>query len=875
MPSITHEMDHQSGIPLGGIGTGSIEIRPDGYFHEWQVFNTGPWAQEVSESPTPDGPMPGPGTLSFFLRCKTDSKPPQVRRLGIRADQHDLYHLPWLKSVGAIEFEGRYPTARLRYIDQSLPVSVSALALSPFVPHQARRSATPGFYMAFRFENRTEEPVDLALLSVLENPLICTQRQPPVAISVDESEATTRITLRANANPPDDSPAGSLCLSTSGEDASWISGASRAFMRGFKHRPSSFVRAHLCVHHRFRREGRLPNLGVPAPPSSLPSQHEITAMDESAQRALLTKLRQVPSFNDLYRHLTEVGPDPVDTPDGRLALLRDGLTLVENLHGETRGWGDVALSSSLRLRPGESKEVLATLSWHFPDHMSPSGESIGHRYEDWFADAFEVSDFLTKNWDDLSSQTCAFSEALYETTLDPVLPEAWAAQLSTLVKATWWAKDGGFGVWEGLGCCGLNTTDVSYHGSLPLLALFPDLEKQQLASLVSFQAEDGRIPHAFLPDLHTVDDQFCRVDMNPQFVLLMCRHYIWTGDIDFLRRCWPHVVSAMERTAALDKNGDGLPDHGTALNTYDQWEFFGTPAYISSLWIAALAGAARMAEDLGDRVRAAEWRVLSETAAESFERVLWNGECYRLWADGTGVSDECCMADQISGEAFARLFGIRPSLPDDRVAAALTAVFRHNFDPEAGLLNAVYPPGRPLRLPTYGNFQANAPWSGIEYATAAALLQVGLREEGLSVVHSVHDRYLAAGRHWNHVECGDHYYRAMASWWLLLAATGFKLDQPNQQVVFNPTSPDQESRAPWFCPTGWGVFRQTPEVFELLCRSGFLSFAKLSIPSPPTPRSVKVDGRELMHKARRGASLSEVDLDQTLTLEKGAVLEVS
>jgi len=868
-------MDHQSGIPLGGIGTGSIEIRPDGYFHEWQIFNRGSWALEPGEATPPDGPMPGPGTLAFYLRCQAGEGPLRVRRLGLRSDQHDLYHLPWLKSVRAIEFEGRYPTARLSYVDPSLPVSASALAFSPIIPHEARLSATPGFYVSFTFENCSQEPLDVSLLSVLENPLVADGALRPMAITVTESDPTTHITLRMEAGSPDDSLAGSLCLSASGEHVSWISGASRAFMRGFKHRPSAFVRAHQCVHHRFRREGHLPNLGAAKPPPALPREDEITAMDEPAQRTLLTELLQLPSFNDFYRHLTEVEPDLVEIPEGRLSLLRDGLILVGNLDLESRGWGDTALCSSLRLAPGEKRDVLVTLSWHFPHHLSPSGRAIGHRYEDWFADALEVSQFLTKNWDNLSRHTCAFSEALYDTTLDPVLPEAWAGQLSTLAKATWWAKDGSFGVWEGLGCCGLNTTDVSYHGSFPLLTLFPYLERQQLESLAKLQTEDGRIPHAFFPDLSTVDDQFTRVDMNPQFVLLACRHYLWTGDVDFLRRCWPHVVKAMDQTATLDRNGDGLPDHGTALNTYDQWDFFGTPAYISSLWIAALQAGIRMAEDLGDTVRAGAWRALTGTASESFDRMLWNGEYYRLWVDNAGARDECCMTDQISGEGFSRLIGLEPNLPDERVTAALGAIFRHNFTPEGGLLNAVYPPSQPRRFPAYGNFQADAPWSGIEYVTAATLLELGLCEEGLAVVRSVHERYLSAGRHWNHVECGDHYYRAMASWWLLLASTGFKLDQPRQQLTFSPMSLDRDFRAPWFTPTGWGILRQTPDAFELSCRSGFVSFARLCIPIPAVPKSVRVGGREISHTAISTNRHMAIAFDEALILESGTVLEVT
>jgi len=33
-----------SGVPLGGIGTGSVELRADGRFYEWHIFNNGRWA---------------------------------------------------------------------------------------------------------------------------------------------------------------------------------------------------------------------------------------------------------------------------------------------------------------------------------------------------------------------------------------------------------------------------------------------------------------------------------------------------------------------------------------------------------------------------------------------------------------------------------------------------------------------------------------------------------------------------------------------------------------------------------------------------------------------------------------------------------------
>ena len=39
MAKITAYKTHTSGVPLGGIGSGSVELLPDGDFHYWQVYD--------------------------------------------------------------------------------------------------------------------------------------------------------------------------------------------------------------------------------------------------------------------------------------------------------------------------------------------------------------------------------------------------------------------------------------------------------------------------------------------------------------------------------------------------------------------------------------------------------------------------------------------------------------------------------------------------------------------------------------------------------------------------------------------------------------------------------------------------------------------
>lgn len=39
----------QCGIALGGIGTGSVELFPDGEFHQWQIANPARWTTQLWE----------------------------------------------------------------------------------------------------------------------------------------------------------------------------------------------------------------------------------------------------------------------------------------------------------------------------------------------------------------------------------------------------------------------------------------------------------------------------------------------------------------------------------------------------------------------------------------------------------------------------------------------------------------------------------------------------------------------------------------------------------------------------------------------------------------------------------------------------------
>jgi uncharacterized protein (DUF608 family) len=829
MVQIRETIKHNSGIPLGGVGTGSVEIRPDGLFHEWLIFNAGQWSPQ---SPCCREKLSVSGdALTFAIRTEAVNGEVVHRYLALSQPLTELYSLSWLRCVQSILFDGRFPIAYLTYEDGSLPVRVEAEIFSPFIPNDSRSSGTPGFYVHFILTNSSERNVKVSLLGSLRNLVGLDQdiRIPRNRIVRDES--AVMISLGADGLDKDACSSGDMAFAVTGGKISYITGgfSARHLIR-FWHPPYG-LKVHTYL-NLFRDNGCLPNSDAESRPS-LPEDFRAADLSMEQCSQLLADMLRHPYVFEKFHRIRRIYPD-LEQNRERLVEFLDSLS-VDLQELKNSEWGEAALCSQIELPPGAKKSVLFVVSWYFPNHISPTGVRLGHMYENWYANAVDVGHFLLQNFGKFREKTRLLPELLYSSSLDPVVADAISSQLGTLVKCTWWTKEGHFGVWEGLGCCGFHTTDITYQGSFPLIALFPDLQMTQMTHGAKFQRDDGRVHHLFYPDFSAVDEGFDRVDMNPQFVMLAARDYLWTGDKGYLQTLWPHIVRAMDNSEELDKDGDGLPDHDTKRNTYDVWDFCGCPSYISSLWLGALKAAARLADEMGESDRADYWRGLYERGVRSLESKLWNGRYYMLWRDDvSGIVDEACMSDQMSGDWFCGVMGWGAICRPARIRRALKSIVEYNFKPSVGLINASYPPGVPHRVAASGNMQAEATWTGIEYTVAALLILHGMLGEGLAIVRDIHNRYLQSGRFWNHVECGDHYYRAMSSWTLLLAFSGFCLDVPNSRLSFRPVDMSDACVYPFFAPGLVGLYSQVLGIENNLVKievlEGAVALKHLEIP---------------------------------------------
>jgi non-lysosomal glucosylceramidase len=148
------------GMPIGGICAGQLYLRGDGTLAEWGIFNvdrfTG-YGDNCYRTYTP----PSPVEQGFGLRMASEGSPTVFRRLN-----HEDF--------ARVEFTGEYPIATVRYRTAEGaedPVEVVLEAFSPFVPLDARQSATPGTILRFRIKNVSAKRVEAALSGWIHNPL--------------------------------------------------------------------------------------------------------------------------------------------------------------------------------------------------------------------------------------------------------------------------------------------------------------------------------------------------------------------------------------------------------------------------------------------------------------------------------------------------------------------------------------------------------------------------------------------------------------------------------------------------------------------------------------------------------------------------------
>jgi glycogen debranching enzyme len=116
-------------------------------------------------------------------------------------------------------------------------------------------------------------------------------------------------------------------------------------------------------------------------------------------------------------------------------------------------------------------------------------------------------------------------------------------------------------------------------------------------------------------------------DATPLYIILMGRYLNHSGDLNFVKREWPHLEKAMAFLATTDRDGDSLIENtGIGHGWIESGKLFGVHVehYLAGCWAEALHAAAALAILLGKNHLAEQWILQHQKVRNLLEQDFWN-----------------------------------------------------------------------------------------------------------------------------------------------------------------------------------------------------------------------------------------------------------
>lgn len=683
------------GAPLGGLGAGTFARTYAGDFARWHLDIGGHVYRTVPAD-----------MFSVFVRQGDETV---AQALWTGRPTRSLTAWQWAYPVGAGAYYALYPRSWFVYDWDALPVELRVEQFSPVIPGDYQVSSYPVALFTWTAANPTDQPATVGVMFTLQNMLYF---QDAAQVHAARSEATAN--GRAVGVEMSNDPARGVSLALAALETPGVTVSYRSRFDTFGDGAD--------IWEDFVADGALANVDDPAPSRG----------------------------------------------------------------GEFLGAG---LAITFELGPGETRSAPFAMAWDLPRMTFGSGEGWFRRYTAFFGrDGDNAWDIAVEGLTHVEAWRAAI-----ESWQAPILADGsrplWYK--TALFNELYYLADGG-SAWEHgrigepdpgpdylgrfayLECFDYpfyNTFDVDFYASFALAALWPEIEVGILRDFAAAIPRDdpsivtigytrqpatrklaGAVPHDLgspyeapwtRPNAFTWQDVNGWKDLNAKFVLRLYRDVALLDRPDLAAELWPAAVAAMDYLAAMDEDGDGIPENdGIPDQTYDTWTATGVSAYSGGLWLAALAAMREMAGMVGDAAAAADYAARLETARAAYEGALWNGEYYEY-----DQRSDTIMADQLAGEWYANVSGLSV-LPGDRVERALRTIYAYNVQRfnggQMGAVNGMRPDGA---VDTTGD-QSQEVWAGTTYMLAAHMIRQGLEAEGWMTAYGIYQQVYEVGGLW-------------------------------------------------------------------------------------------------------------------------------
>jgi hypothetical protein len=643
----------RSAVPLGSLGTGSVELRSDGSFHDWLLENQGPGLIHTyhKSSLWPGGKVDKPEFL-LGLRAAVAS-PGGATASSCRAALTLRTAPPAdLPAADALIYSGAWPAAQLRVSDtrlgpaaHQLPLNATFRAYSPLRLRDAASSNTPSLVLELQATNAGSEPLDVSFLAVLP---AFTERDQG---RINHTTAATTSFSATGAQGGEWNATGcrQACAALRFPNcAVWTVSQGQCRLGN-----ATVAATSIEYYEKGSWSGVMGRWAVAAggglvattPGAAYFSGTKALVPGTASGGAGASSEGVGDSLQELWARFDASGG--VGTQDSQIKKRTAGSDLdAGGCYGATTVGGTIAARETMVLR--------VVLAWHHPNRFH-FGSRLGNWYAVRYADALAVAEDTRARLADGSlvrgiqewHDTCHVDDNVSAITVGNgggtarnasragFLPldfrDFMVNSMSQLIKTSMWFADGSWRQLESFSDDDPDPVHIHLYRSIPYAAFFPELSRNLLLTAYAKNQEASSGPnHGYIHEnfpLGIGQTNLGRAmgDTSTAFILDVYQlHKLGGANAAWLRAIWPHVKAAAG-FQIRNAQAFGLP---TKLTTTYDWfalESHEVVSYNAFLHISALHAAVRLARLLGNEgAFITEASTAAARGAAAVDNLLWH-----------------------------------------------------------------------------------------------------------------------------------------------------------------------------------------------------------------------------------------------------------
>jgi uncharacterized protein (DUF608 family) len=661
------------GIPLGGLGTGCIDLDARGVFGFSSLFN--PWSNHpVLENwrmprKTPRlEPFIGlsiEGETWLFCTPEMASGQPmdwctepqmlEAQHKQLKTIQAVTTQVEGVQFARRIETFGHYPIADLEFLLDA-PIQVGLRAWSPFIPGDLAASNTPAALFEVHLRSLASYNLEGKLAFSFAGP--------------DSQESGGKKFLRRQVK--DDLQGMWICCENGVEYCLAAVDTPDGILTGsnLTAEPQAWSRLTTGLP---QPDGHPDNSGLQSTDgsTSLAASFQLAPGEEKIIRFVLAW------YAPRIEGVTKTWEGENAVADGKIRMAWVGSPAEGDTHFFTHMYA------------ARYPNALAAARW-----LAHQPHEILHRVLAWQSVIYQQPELPVWLKDSLVNNLALFAEDAYWFQAHPPLhPELFPV--------------GAFAMNESpRGCPHMSCIPCDWYGNLPVVYFFPELARSTLRMFKEYQRPDGEIPFALgkiadLPDMAT-PEYYWQVSLNGMcYIDMVDRLWQRTGDLAVLAEFYPSVKKCNTFMMGLSQ-GPAAPVSFPQIGGMEWFEFgewAGMASHLGGLRLAQLRMAKRMAKAIGDRDYAKDCQEWLEAGSNAVENELWTGSYYLNFYDPeTGKKSDDVMGYQLDGEWAARFHGLEGVFDSERVKTTLETIKRCNvaLTPDVGAANFARSDGSPL-----------------------------------------------------------------------------------------------------------------------------------------------------------------------------------